>query len=238
MKHLDLSLILPCFNETVVFTQSVQQIEAVLALSRLTYEIIIVDDGSSDGTVGLIKQSHHRAIFHSHNQGRGKSVSDGIRAARGTVVGYMDIDCEVSPIYIPEIVRQIIDKETDVVIGKRYYRSSFRALVREILSRGYMWLSNCMVGTGYLDTETGYKFFNRTKIIPIVKQTTNSGWFWDTEIMVRAREANLRIREEPVLFLRRFDKHSSVHIGWDTLEYIKNLWNFRRRLRVKQIHEL
>jgi len=240
-RSVELSLVLPCFNESGLFVESVARITGILDLSRLTYEIIFVDDHSRDNTRSLIekiikedgKDGRFRAVFHAHNQGRGRTVRDGIRAARGTVVGYIDIDCEVDPVYIPQMVSQIIARRADVVIGRRYYRSTPKAVVREILSRGYQWLSDRLIGTGGMDTETGYKFFSRKHILPVLTKATHPGWFWDTEIMVYARRANLRIIEVPVLFLRRFDKISSVNIIKDTLDYMVELVRFRKKLSVQ-----
>lgn len=237
-RHAELSLVLPCFNESGLFADSVARITAILDLSTITYEIIFVDDYSRDNTRELIETilktdrqgQKFRAIFHTHNQGRGKTVCDGIRAARGTVVGYIDIDCEVDPVYIPHMVSQIIAHRADVVTGRRFYRTSPQAMLREILSRGYQWLSDAMIGTGGLDTETGYKFFSRKKILPILAKAQNPGWFWDTEIMVYAKRAKLVIVEVPVLFLRRFDKQSTVHLVSDTVGYIRNLRRFRNVL--------
>lgn len=268
-KRIDLSLVLPCFNEAGLFAESVRRIQETLDASRFSYEIIFVDDASSDGTQELIcsycvqgaevgtpwfsrrqgpdrdilHQSDFakavttlqngvppRALYHRFNKGRGRSVIDGIRAAKGTVVGYIDIDCEVSPVYIPQMVSLILNKHADVVIGKRYYRTTPGSLLREVLSRGYQWISDRMIGTGGLDTETGYKFFSRRKIVPILQQTKHPGWFWDTEVMVYAKRAGLKIIEVPVLFLRRFDKHSSVNIIRDTWDYCIHLWRLRSRL--------
>lgn len=236
---IDLSLILPCYNESGLFRESVSRIKHVLDASSYSYEVIFVDDYSKDDTKDLIKSylANHkkfRAIYHQTNMGRGRTVADGIRAARGTVVGYMDIDCEVSPIYIPVMIEHVLSANADIVIGKRFYRTSASAVVREILSRGYQWLSDTLIDTGGLDTETGYKFFNRKKILPILAKAKNPGWFWDTQIMVYAKRVGLRIMEEPVLFLRRFDKKSSVNIFRDTLEYMVQLWKFRRVLKKKQ----
>lgn len=207
-----------------------------LDVSRLSYEIIFVDDMSRDGTRKLIKKycanyPFMHALYHTKNRGRGETVMDGIRASRGKVAGFIDIDCEVSPVYIPAMVSRILKGNADVVIGRRYYRTSPRAVVREILSRGYQWLSDIMIGTGGMDTETGYKFFHRKKIVPVFARITQAGWFWDTEIMVMARRDGLRITQEPVLFLRRFDKISSVNVVRDTVDYMVQLWAFRKRLQ-------
>lgn len=236
-RRVALSLVLPCFNESGLFLASVSRITAILDATTISYEIIFVDDCSRDNTRRLIEQvikadknGKFRAIFHEVNLGRGKTVSDGIRSANGAIVGYIDIDCEVDPVYIPHMVSQIITRRADIVIGKRYYRSTPKAVVREILSRGYQWLSDRLIGTGGLDTETGYKFFSRKKILPILTKATHPGWFWDTEVMVYARRAKLTIIEVPVLFLRRFDKTSSVNIIKDTLDYMVELIRFRKKL--------
>ncbi|MBP9813941.1 glycosyltransferase [Candidatus Woesebacteria bacterium] len=231
----DVSLVLACFNEVDVFVSSVERIVETLSHSNLKYEIIFVDDKSIDDTRHLIarackKYPHTSALFHRVNCGRGKTVTDGFMKARGTVVGFIDIDCEVGPEYIPQLVSTILERKADVAIGKRIYRSSPGSLIREILSRGYQWLSDALIGTGGLDTETGYKFFRRSKVLPLLARTLHTGWFWDTEIMVRAKRAGLSICEVPVLFLRRFDKQSSVHIIRDTADYLVNLWSFRKQL--------
>lgn len=232
----DISLVLACYNEEKLFRESVSRIVDVLDHSIYSYEIIFVDDKSTDRTPALIAAfaSKHRrvtALYHDRNRGRGETVKDGMLCAKGKVVGYIDIDCEVSPVYIPSIVTRILARNADGVIGKRYYRTSPGSLLREVLSRGYQRLSDVIIGTGGLDTESGYKFFNRRKIIPIIRKTTHPGWFWDTEIMVYALQAGLKIVEEPVLFLRRFDKTSSVHIVRDTLDYVVQLIRFRALLR-------
>jgi glycosyltransferase AglD len=234
-KKIDLSLVLPTYNEESHFNDSVARINRILSYSKLRFEIIFVDDKSNDGTPTLInktliKHPKWKVIYHRKNIGRGRAVSDGINIARGKVVGYIDIDLEVSPIYIPEIVDIIQNDVADVVIGKRMYHTSISSLFREILSVSYRYLADKMVGTGSIDTETGYKFFDRKKILPILTKTRHPHWFWDTEIMVFAKRANLRIREVPVLFLRRFDKKSTVRVFRDAKDYIENLWKLWHRL--------
>jgi hypothetical protein len=81
------------------------------------------------------------------------------------------------------------------------------------------------------DPETGYKFFKRERVLALLDQVQCEGWFWDTEIMVRALIAGLTIREVPCLFVRRYDKASSVKLVADSLDYARNLWRFRGVVR-------
>jgi glycosyltransferase involved in cell wall biosynthesis len=235
MKPIDVSVIIACYNEGDDLGKSIAYVTSVLDDSRFSYEFIFVDDGSTDRTreiiTGLVrKNKNFRAVFHDVNQGRGKTVCDGIVMARGKVVGFIDIDLEVSPVYIPSFVRMIMDHHADVVTGLRIYREGLHSVHRAILSRGYAWLSRSSLGIALMDTETGYKFFDRKKILPVVQKTKYKKWFWDTEIMTLAYYSGLRIREIPVLFIRRFDKQSSVRLVGDTLVYLRDLWMFHKRL--------
>jgi glycosyltransferase involved in cell wall biosynthesis len=235
-KKPDVSLILPCFNETDVFDQSVRSILHALSSSAYTYEIIFVDDKSLDQTRAHIREVCRVhpfcfSVFHAKNKGRGAAVDTGIHHARADVVGYIDIDCEVSPLYIPHFVKILQSHEADIVIGRRIYRTTRVSLVREVLSIGYRALAKFLLGTGGMDTETGYKFFNKRVFYPVLQSIQNQGWFWDTESIVRSLKAGLRVREEPVLFVRRGDKHSSVKIIPDTIEYLKNIWVFYWQIR-------
>lgn len=235
MKQPILSLVIACYNEAAHLRQSVNVVTSVLNDSVFSYELIFVDDKSEDKTAEIIasfvkKNKNFRAIYHVVNEGRGKTVRDGIALARGKVVGFIDIDLEVSPVYIPSFVRMIVGGKADVVTGLRVYREGVMSLHRSILSRGYSWLVRSTLGIPFQDTETGYKFFNRKKILPILKKTKNNGWFWDTEVMTYVYYTGLVIREEPVLFVRRFDKKSSVRLVPDTLGYLKSLWGFHKQL--------
>ncbi|MEK7141655.1 MAG: glycosyltransferase family 2 protein [Patescibacteria group bacterium] len=235
MKQFDLSLIIACYNEEPHLRKSIDAVMTVLRGSVFSYEVIVVDDKSEDKTRGIIasivkKNKNFRVLYHSVNLGRGKTVRDGIAIARGKVVGFIDIDLEVSPVYIPQFVRMILSGEADIVTGLRVYREGVASLHRSVLSRGYSWLVRSALGIPLQDTETGYKFFNRKKIVPILKKAKNNGWFWDTEIMTYAYYVGLAIREEPVLFIRRFDKRSSVRLVHDTFTYIKNLLEFYKQL--------
>jgi len=81
------------------------------------------------------------------------------------------------------------------------------------------------------DTEAGYKFFKRSKILPILSKVRDKHWFWDTEICVRAYWSGLKISEIPVLFIRRRDKKSTVKLIPDTYDYIKKIIKFRLQNR-------
>lgn len=232
----DVSLILACYNEAEHFNSSVDRIVEVLDGTDFSWEIIFVDDASEDNTMALIKnyiknhpRKHLSSSFHQLNMGRGTTVTEGIKKSQGKIVGYIDIDCEVPPDYIPNFVAAV-EEGADVAVGWRIYDFIWRSLPRWFASKGYNRIRNSVLNTSLKDTEAGYKFFRKSKILPVLKQCHSPGWFWDTEVMVRSQRAGLKIKEIPVVFIRRFDKTSTVKLIPDTFVYLRELWRFKRKL--------
>lgn len=230
-EQLDLSVVLPCYNEKVVIDESTAEIVRVLEATRLSWEIIFVDDVSKDDTVARAERlcaadSRLKLIKHERNTGRGRTATDGLRAARGKVAGFLDIDLEVPARYIPPAV-EAIRAGAEVVCAWRIYLPNLSLLHREVLSKGYSRLVRGQLGLPLRDTEAGFKFFDRAKILPVLEQTHNPGWFWDTEIMARAYFAGLRIVELPAVFVKRNEVPTTVRIIPDTIEYWRQLRRFR-----------
>ena len=236
----DLSLIVACYNEASHLEDSFRQVIELLDDLRWSFEIIFVDDCSTDRTKDVIvslldkyKGRNVRAVFHERNMGRGRTVSDGFRLAKGNIVGFIDIDLEVSPVYIPACVSSI-RQGADIVVGERHYKLHFGLMIRHVLSRGYVWLTRSLYGITLGDTESGYKFFRREKAIALVEEVEDGGWFWDTEMMIRAYFKGYTVRQIPCLFVRRYDKKSTVRVVHDSIDYLVKLWRFRstvKRLR-------
>lgn len=235
---MDLSLIIACYNEEGVLEQSIKEIISILDNTVFTYEVIFVDDCSKDKTREIIstlcekyKDKNFRSIFHSKNTGRGGAVTDGFRVAQGDVIGYVDVDLEVPARYIPSCVLAI-KEGADVAVGLRIYKFNIFAIDRYLMSRGYNWLVRKLLGINLGDTESGFKFFNRKRILPILNEIQDKGWFWDTEVMVRSYIKKYAIVEIPCLFLRRRDKPSTVNKIFDSVNYFRNLWKFKKLLKI------
>lgn len=222
-----LSLIIPSYNEGQGFNKCVNKIIKVLKGMNYRWEIIFVEDKSQDTTIKTVEEivetaNNIRAVFHSKNLGRGKSVADGIRQAKGEICGFLDVDLEVSASYIPLFISEI-EKGNDLVVGKRFYEAGLKSLSRVILSKAYSASVKAILALNVDDTEAGYKFFKRTSILPILSKVKSNHWFWDTEICAHAQWQGLKISQVPVIYRRRLDKKSTVKIVPDTFNYIKNL---------------
>jgi glycosyltransferase involved in cell wall biosynthesis len=236
INNLDLSLILALYNEGQTLPNSLARIFNVLDNSKFSYEVILIDDKSQDETAGLVNKiiaGRNNCHFYQHekNVGRGGTVTEGIRLAKGRVVGFLDVDLEASPIYIPEMVEKILKNEANVVTGLRVYKLQPSLLFRHISSLVYRWLVKLLIKLPFYDTETGYKFFNREKILPVIEEVQDKGWFWDTEIMAQVYSHRLKVLESPVLFIRRFDKKSTVKIFQDSWDYLVKLIKYSKSFR-------
>ncbi len=235
---MDLSLIITCYNEAPHLKKSFSILKNTLNQTRWKYEFIFVDDFSEDRTRNVIEEIINenkalriKTIFHDKNYGRGQSVVDGLRAAAAPVVGFLDIDLEIAAHYILPAVNLIKVGNADFVMAHRIYKLSVKAMARTIVSRGYNFLTRHLLGLPFHDTEAGFKFFLREKVLPILDLVENQRWFWDTEIVAYAHRNGLKISSLPVLFIRNPDKKTTVKLVSDSFDYFVNLLRFRRRFK-------
>lgn len=237
MDKFDVSLVLPCYNEHEIFNTSVRRIIKVLSQTNYTWEMVFVEDKSNDNTADLINKLLAKqprlnltAIFHKQNFGRGQAVKDGFLKAQGKYVGFIDIDLETDEWYLPKFI-SALESGADVAVGWRIYDFHWWSLPRYAATKGYIWLRKQLLGLPYKDTEGGYKFFKRKKILSILNQVKNPGWFFDTEIMARCHQSKLKVKEIPVAFVRNKNKTSTVRLIPDSLSYLWNLIKFSLRYK-------
>jgi hypothetical protein len=110
------------------------------------------------------------------------------------------------------------------------YAFQLLSLDRYFMSRGYSWLVRKLLRVPYRDTETGYKFFRRETVLPLLDEIEDGGWFWDTEFMARAARRGLTVVEIQGAYVRREDKTSTVRGLRDSARYFRQLLAFRRKL--------
>jgi hypothetical protein len=150
----------------------------------------------------------------------------------------LDIDLEVGAHYVLPLVELILNHGVDVATGHRYYLlGQTHALHRAGLSWVYRRVLRASLAPNVKDSETGCKFFRRSTAGGVVLASESDGWFWDSEVMARASLAGLRIHEMPVLFLRRWDKKSTVRLGRDIADYLVELHRFRGKLGMSLLNK-
>ena len=241
-QEIDVSVVLACYNAAFYVEESIRQIQNVLDATIYKYELIIVDDRSADNSVEIIKKliAGNLNFFlyeHETNRGRGATVSEGLKTARGKIIGFIDLDLDNPARYIFSMILGIQNENADVTTARRVYFWKFNPylFIRMLASKAYSAIAGAWFETGLKDTETGCKFFRREKILPLLEETKNDRWFWVTEIMVRAYYAGLKIVEIPTLFIRD-TQYSTVQLIPDSLRYLYNLWRFwpiKRQLKAQ-----
>ncbi len=233
MDKPQLSIVLACYNEASHLEKSFDRLKGILSYSNLIYEIIFVDDKSTDNTIEVIDNifKSHRGmrlnkILHNINTGRGKAVTDGLKSAEGEVAGYIDADLEIDPVYIYSFYHAI-ERGYDAAIGERVSRFSMHSIPRFFTGRGYNMFMRTLINLPLHDTEAGIKFFSRQKLMLILDSMEDHHWFWDTEICARMYKKGYKIKEIPCVYTRSSSKRSTVKIIPDSIYYFKKLVKFR-----------
>lgn len=200
-----LSVIVPVYNER----ETIREILKRISNTGLAQEIIVVDDGSVDGTRDILEELRSqgdpklRIEFHARNFGKGAAVRRGIECARGDIILIQDADLEYDPKDYPSLLEPILDGRADVVFGSRFLGGPHRVLFfwHAIVNRILTFLSNLFTNVNLTDMEVGYKVFKRSVLEGI---TIRSDRFnFEPEITAKVAKKKARIYEVPISYSGR-----------------------------------
>lgn len=211
-----LSVIVPAYNEENTIYENLKELDGTLGLFRMPYEIVIVDDGSSDSTLKRISsfaESHHHAkvLSYENNSGKGNAILTGIDAAEGTLIAFIDADLEIHPMQIKSMIYAMKKENADVVIGsKRHERSRVNNYPpsRSALSHFYHTMTNILFGLNMKDTQAGLKLFKAEVLRKIRPVLLVKRYAFDLEMLVNAKINGYKIIEAPIVvnFKRKFQR--------------------------------
>jgi len=233
LAPLTLSIVLPAYNEAERIAATLDKILQCGGQQGWNMEIIVVDDGSSDDTAGIVRQYElrhptMRLIKNPGNRGKGFSVRNGMLQARGDILLFSDADLS-SPIEESSKLVAAIQAGADVAIGSRWVRKELQVkpqpLHRQFLGRMFNLALRVVLGLNYRDTQCGFKAFCRSAADLVFPQQTIERWGFDAELLYLARRAGLRIEEVPVLWAHR--EGTRIHPLRDGLRMLAELFRIR-----------
>jgi dolichyl-phosphate beta-glucosyltransferase len=208
-----LSVIFPCFNEEARLPASLQRVREYLDGRGVDWEILVVDDGSSDRTVAVAEAAaaadpRVRVLSYGENRGKGRAVAHGMRSARGALVLFTDADLS-TPIEELEKLSGQVEAGCQVVIASRALRQSDLRVRqpwwRERLGRLMNRLIRGASGLKFADTQCGFKLFSRRAAEEIFANITIDGWMFDVEVLILAEKLGYRVAEVPVTWINSGD---------------------------------
>lgn len=225
-KHCSrLSVVMPAFNEENCIYQNLLATSRSIRQFHSDYEIIIVNDGSTDHTLdealrARAEDSHIKVATYRINRGKGGAIREGISRASGAYIAFLDADLDLAPEHLHTFLDAMLDEDAHIVIGSKLHKDSQLnyPLKRKIMSYGYYMILRILFHLDIKDTQTGVKLFRAEVIKPIAAELTTTGYAFDIEILARASCMGCRIVEMPV-----------------TVEYKRGLENGTARIRLKDI---
>lgn len=200
-----LSLVIPSYNEGKHIYDNLITIAGVLDKSGIDYELVPVNDGSSDNTADEIRRassvvSRIRPVSYDANRGKGGAIKEGVIQSSGDVIGFLDADLDLSPDHVPAFLSEMEKTGCDVVIGSKMHKDSELEypVARKIFSHCYYILLKILFGLKTKDTQTGVKLYRGELIKSIVPIMTVKGYAFDIEMLALSVRRGAVIREMPV----------------------------------------
>ena len=233
--HVVLDVVVPVYNEETDLEPSVRRLDAHLAMHfPYSYRITIADNASTDATPTIARALAGEipavASIRLEEKGRGRALRTVWGASDAAVLAYCDVDLSTDLAALLPLVAPLISGHSDLAIGTRLGRGSrvVRGPKREFISRCYNLLLRGTLQTGFTDAQCGFKAIRADvakRLLPLVEDT---GWFFDTEMLVLAERSGLRIHEAPVDWVD--DPDSRVDIVATAVADLRGIWRVGRAL--------
>ena len=238
-----LSLVVPAYNEAPRLKRSIGSIEEAVKQITGSYEIIIAEDGSMDGTDKIAADiaCENSRIIHSHGDerlGKGQAIKRALKASDGEIIVFMDADLATSLNHLPKLIL-LIERGYDGAIGSRHSKGSSlsRTLLRALSSKAYNLLVRLLFGSEVRDHQCGFKAFSRKAIESLLKDVESDGFIFDTELIVKAKKKGFLIVEVPVSWTEPYGRRSKFNLLSDGLKMGLNLLRLRAKLWKRDIQQ-
>jgi glycosyltransferase involved in cell wall biosynthesis len=212
----DISIVLPAYNEASRIKKCLREVERAVSSFSNSYEIIVAEDGSTDGTHriadSLSKSNPHLSLLHSPVRlGKGKAIKNALRSAKGDIIVFMDVDLSANLNALPHIV-QLAKEHRGLAIGSRHVKGSRvrRPFTRTVFSLTYNLLARMLFLDGVRDHQCGFKAMSY-EVAEVVRDNAKSdGFFLDTEIILQCKRRGFPVVEVGVEWSETKKRSESV----------------------------
>lgn len=238
-SSIDVSVILCAYNEADVIEDSIEKVDNVMIKTGWNYEIVVVDDGSVDGTRQKAlkcmneKNNHHmKVVGYARNAGKGAAIRTGFAHAEGEFIVTIDSDLDVDPYLIPNYIEAL--KTNDIAVASKWNPKSRTTMTsrRKMLSFGFNALSRLLTGIKLRDTQTGLKAFRRTVFERMAPKFMVNRYAFDLEMMSACNHAGFRIVALPV------NVHVESMVGFkEIIRMSRDMVEVAYRLRIKKYYQ-
>jgi glycosyltransferase involved in cell wall biosynthesis len=220
------SVVFPAYNEADSLEAAVDEVTQALNEFTRSYEIIIAEDGSTDGTDKLAAALAEKYPFvkHIHGEkrlGRGAALKNAFKQSSGEVLVYMDLDLATDLEHLKTLVEAVESEGYEFATGSRMLPESNvkRSGTRHLASKTYNFMVRAVLGSKVKDHQCGFKAFRREPLMQLLDEVEANHWFWDTEILVRAYSRGYKIKEIPVSWKGGRETkvrllQDSLNMGW------------------------
>ncbi|MBW2971155.1 glycosyltransferase family 2 protein [Candidatus Woesearchaeota archaeon] len=233
MASSKLSIVIPAYNEEDIIAESVVAITNFFKLQKLNFEILVVDDGSTDKTAAVIKElslKNLRLLKNGRNRGKGFSVKKGVKEAEGDIVLFTDADLSTPIEQFDKLREALVDCE--VAIGSRVIKGAEirkkQPFHRLIMGRIFNIIVRLLTGLNYRDTQCGFKLFSADAAKRIFRAVKAEGFGFDVEVLMLAEKFGYRVKEVPVVWINR--AKSKVWPLRDTFRMTREVLEIRSRV--------
>jgi glycosyltransferase involved in cell wall biosynthesis len=212
----EISIVLPAYNEALRIEKCVREVERVVSSFSSSYEIIVAEDGSTDGThriaASLSESNSHLSFLHSPVRlGKGKAIKNALRSARGDIIVFMDVDLSANLNALPHIV-QIAKQQRGLAIGSRHVKGSRvqRPFTRTLFSLTYNLFARMLFLDGIRDHQCGFKAMSH-EVAEVIRDSVKSdGFFLDTEMILQCKRRGFPVVEVKVEWSETKKRSESV----------------------------
>lgn len=225
-----LSIIIPCYNEEKTIEEIIDRVRRVNLDKEIKKEIIVVDDGSTDGTKEILKrvssQGKIKTIIHKRNLGKGAAVRTGIKYCAGKVIIIQDADLEYNPSDYPKLLKPIIKGEAKIVYGTRRKVKIKPEFYLSVLGNKLLtWSTNLLFGSCLSDVFVGYKAFKKEVLKEI--ELKSNRFNIEIELTAKFLKKGIKIKEVPISYQGRGWREGKKISFWDGLVSLFNVFYFR-----------